>query len=62
MDENMKFTKFKNFKHRQVGVFIQRQMTEVLHCTLRFHFGQAYLKLDPKNTLQIGANFVTFML
>ena len=39
------FFLLKNFKHRHVG----RQMTKVLHCSLKYHFGQAYLKLDPKN-------------
>ena len=36
-------------------------MTKVLHCALRIHFGRAYLKLDPKNTLQNGANFVVLL-
>ena len=43
-------------------MFIQRQQTGILRCTLRFKFGGAYLKLDPKNTIRHEANFICFIL
>ena len=48
----------KTSKTSNIGMW--KKMTKVLHCTLRFYFGQAYPKLVPKNTLQNGTNFVGF--
>ena len=42
------------------GVSIQRQQTVILRCTVRFYFGRAYLKFDPKNTLRSRVNFIGF--
>ena len=44
--------KNQKLKIQACGVFIQRQQIAILSCTLRFSFGQAYLKLDSKEHFQ----------